>query len=307
MDIVSLPMRKLVVLIAAGALLLLAATAGANTVNVAITKNGYVPNSVTINKGDSVQFTNQDTSAHQVVFKTTTGVTCTANPLVIQPSASASCTFANPGNYSYSDPNVKGNTYRGTVTVNAPPESITLAAKPLLVTYGGKPTVSGTLSTLQAGQGIDVYGQPCGSNAAAKLATVPTATGGVFSYVASPLQTTVYTAKIRATTSNAVTVKVAPALRLTRPALHKFVLRVSAAQSFAGKYASFQRYNGTLRRWVAVKTLTLKASTAGVAPTVLSTVTFRSTIKSRLRVRVVMGAAQVGGCYAPGVSNTIYS
>ena len=84
-------------------------------------------------------------------------------------------------------------------------------------------------------------------------------------------------------------------------------LRVSGAQSFAGKYASFQRYNGTLRRWVALKSVPLKASTAGVAPTVLSTVSFRSTVKARLRVRVALGQAQVGGCYAPGLSNTIYS
>jgi plastocyanin len=300
-------MRTLAALLAAGAVLALSAAAGAKTVTVAITKNGYVPSSVTIAQGDTVDFANQDTSAHQIVFKQTTGVTCTANPLVIQPATSASCTFAKAGSFSYSDPNVKGNTYRGSITVTAPPESINLTAKPLLVTYGGKPTVSGTLSTQQAGQNIDVYGQPCGSNAAAKLATVPTTTGGAFSYVASPLQNTVYTAKKQATTSNAVTVRVRPALRLTRPALHRFALRVSGAQSFAGKYASFQRYNGTLGRWVAVKTLTLKASTAGVAPTVLSTVSFRSTIKTRLRVRVVMGQAQVGTCYAPGLSNTIYS
>jgi plastocyanin len=300
-------MRKLAVLTAAGLLLFAGAASGAKTVAVAITKNGYVPSSVTIAQGDTVQWTNQDTAAHQIVLKQTNGVTCTANPLVIQPNASASCTFAQAGSFSYSDPNVKGNTYRGSITVTAPPESITLSAKPLLVVYGGKPTVSGTLSTQQAGQSIDVYGQACGSNAAAKLGTVATTTGGAFSYVASPLQNTVYTARIRATTSNAVTVRVRPALRLTRPALHRFVLRVSAAQSFAGKYASFQRYNGTLGRWVAVKTLTLKASTAGVAPTVLSTASFRSLIKTRLRVRVVMGAAQVGGCYAPGLSNTIYS
>jgi plastocyanin len=300
-------MRKLTVLVAAGVLLLVTSASAAKTVTVAITKNGYVPSSVTIAQGDTVQWTNQDTSAHQIVLKQTNGVTCTANPLVAQPSASVSCTFAQAGNFSYSDPNVKGNTYRGSITVTAPPESITLAAKPVLVTYGGKPTVSGTLSTQQAGQSIDVYGQPCGSSAATKLTTVATTTGGAFTYAASPLQNTVYTAKLRATTSNAVTVKVRPALRLTRPALHRFALRVSAAQSFAGKYASFQRYDGTLRRWVAVKTLTLKASTAGVAPTVLSTASWRSLIKTRLRVRVVMGAAQVGGCYAPGLSNTIYS
>jgi plastocyanin len=297
-------MRKLLALIAAGALLLISATAAANTVTVAITKNGYVPSSVTIVKGDTVQFTNQDTAAHQIDFKSTTGVSCTANPLVVQPSASASCTFANPGSYSYSDPNVKGNTYRGTITVNAPPTTIALAANPVLLVYGGRTTLTGTVTNLPAGQNVDLEAQACGSNAATRLGSFP----GNFSYLTAPLQNTVYTGKLRTTaTSNAVTVRVRPALRLTKVAPHRFALRVSAAQSFAGKYAGFQRYNGTLKRWVAVKTLTLKASTAGVAPTVLSTAAWRSSIAARLRVRVVMGAAQVGTCYAPGLSNTISS
>lgn len=299
----SLPMRKLLILIAAGALLLISATAAANTVTVAITKNGYVPSQVTINKGDTVQFTNQDTAAHQVDFKTTTGVTCTANPLVIQPTASASCTFANTGSYSYSDPNVKGNTYRGTITVNAPPTTITVAANPVLMIFGGRTAVTGTIANLPAGQNVDLEAQPCGSNAATKLGSFP----GTFSYTTSPQQNTVYTGKSRTTTSNAVTVRVRPALQLSKVAPHRFALRVSAAQSFAGKYAGFQRYNGTLKRWVAVRTLTLKASTAGVAPTVLSTAAWRSSIAARVRVRVVMGAAQVGTCYAPGLSNTISS
>jgi len=300
-------MRKLLLLLAALGVLAVSGAAGAKTVTVTITKNGYVPKTVTIVQGDTVQFTNGDTVAHQVVFKTTTGVTCTPNPLVIQPAASGTCTFANAGSYSYSDPNVKGNTYRGSITVTAPPESLSLTGKPAILIFGAKVTLAGTLSTQKVGENIDILAQPCGTNAATKLATVATTTGGAFTYTAAALQNTAYTSKLRATTSNAVTVRVRPALRLVKVAAHRFSLRVSGAQSFAGKYASFQRYNGTLGRWVAVKTVTLKASTAGVAPTVLSTASFRSTIKARLRVRVALGQAQVGSCYAPGLSNAIYS
>ncbi len=300
-------MRKLLVLLAALGLLALSGSAGAKTVAVTITKNGYVPKAVTIVQGDTVQFTNGDTVAHQIVFKSTTGVTCTANPLVIQPAASGSCTFANAGNYSYSDPNFKGNTFRGSITATAPPESISLTGKPAILTYGAKVALAGTLSTQKVGENIDILAQPCGTNAAAKLTTVATTTGGAFTYTAAPLQNTTYSSKLRSTTSNAVSVRVRPALRLVKVAAHRYSLRVSAAQSFGGKYASFQRYNGTLGRWVAVKSVLLKASTAGVAPTVLSTASFRSTIKARLRVRVALGQAQVGGCYAPGLSNTILS
>jgi plastocyanin len=278
----------------------------AKTVTVTITKNGYVPNSLSIVQGDTVQFTNSDTVAHQVEFKQTTGVTCSPNPFIIQPAGSGTCTFANAGNYSYSDPNFKGNTYRGSITVAAPPESLTLAAKPLLLIYGGKVALSGALSTQKTGENIDVLGQQCGSNGASKLATVQTTTAGAYTSSAQPLANTAYTAKHQNTSSPAVSVRVRPRLALAKVAAHRFSLKATAAESLAGKYASFQRYNGTLKRWVAVKTLVLKAGTAA-APAMLSTVSFRSTVKTGLRVRATIAQAQVGSCYAPGISNTIKS
>jgi hypothetical protein len=191
------------------------------------------------------------------------------------------------------------------VKVTAAPESLTLAAAPQRVVYGAKVTLSGTLSTHKTGENVDVLAQACGASAATKLMTVQTTTNGAFSAIVQPLMNTTYTTKVRNTTSNAATGSVRPSLRLGKLAPHRYSLRVSAAQSFAGKYASFQRYNGT--RWVAVKTVLLRANTTGVAPTVLSTATFRSAIKARLRVRVVLGTAQVGTCYLPGISNTIRS
>ena len=98
-----------------------------------------------------------------------------------------------------------------------------------------------------------------------------------------------------------------PSLRLVKVARHKYTLRVSAAQSFAGKYATFQRYRATTKRWVKVKLVLLKANTTGVAPTVVTAATFRSGIKANVRVRVTLGARQVGSCYLAGRSNTIRS
>jgi hypothetical protein len=118
---------------------------------------------------------------------------------------------------------------------------------------------------------------------------------------------TAYTAKDKSLSSAAVTVRVRPSMRLVKVAAHRYTLRVSVGSSLAGKYASFQRYNGTLHRWVALKTVQLKASTAGIAPTVLSTASFRSTVRSGLRVRATLPQPQVGGCYAAGTSNTILS
>lgn len=300
-------MRKMILLAAVTALAVAVSSAAAKTVTVTITKNGYVPNSVAIGQGDTVQFMNSDTVAHQVTFKSTAGVTCSPNPLVLQPGANGSCTFQNAGNYSYSDPNAKGNTFRGTVTVAVAPASLSLTAKPVLVIYGSPVLLAGKLSTQQTGQNVDVLAQQCGAPSATKTATVQTTTGGVYSATVKPLMNTAYTTKFKAVASSVVTVRVRPRLRLARVAPHRYTLRVFGATSFAGKYASFQRYNSTLRRWVAVRTVLLKANSTGVAPTVITAGSFRSSVPGGLRVRVTLGQAQVGSCYAPGLSNTIRS
>lgn len=305
-------MRKLMLIAIAIASLAIAGAAIAKTVAVTITKNGYVPNAVTVAAGDTVQFTNSDTVAHQIVFKPTSGVTCVPNPLVLQPTQTGTCTFQTAGKYAYSDPNVKGNTFRGTVTIgsapNPPPaDTLTLAAKPQLVIYGGNVTLTGTLSNQKVDENVDVLAKPCGQTAQTKVTTVQTTTGGAYVAVVRPLKNTVYTVKVKSTTSPTVTAKVRPKLRLRKLAAHRYSLRVFAAQSFADKYGTFQRFNGTLGRWVTVKRVLLRANSTGVAPTVISSVTFRSTIRPLLKVRVVLPQLQVGGCYRPGRSNVIRS
>lgn len=300
-------MRNILILTVVLASLALAGAAGAKTVTVSITKNGYVPSSTTIAAGDVVQFTNSDTVAHQIVFKATTGVTCTPAGLVLQVGQSGSCTFSAAGSYTYDDPNVKGNTYRGSVTVTAPPETLTLAAAPQALAYGGKVTLTGVLSTHTVGENIDVLAQQCGQAAATKVATVQTATGGAFTAVVQPFANTTYTAKSKNTTSSAVAVKVKPQLRLTRLAAHRYSIRVVAGESMAGKYSAFQRYNSALSRWVTLKQVVLRASSTAAAPAVASSATFRSAVKARLKVRALITQAQVGTCYLAGVSNAVRS
>lgn len=300
-------MHKLILLVAVALVAISAGAAMAKTVTVTITKNGYVPSAATIAQGDTVQFANSDTVVHQVTFKSTAGVTCAPNPLVVQPGATGNCTFSTAGKYSYSDPNAKGNSFSGTITVTAAAASLSLTAHPLVVVYGGSSTVSGVLSTQKVGESIDVLAQQCGASAPTKLTTATTTTGGAYTTAVKPLMNTSYTAKDKSLSSSAVTVRVRPGMRLVKVAAHRYSLRVSAASSFAGKYASFQRYNGTLQRWVAVKTVALKASTSGVAPTVVSAATFRSTVAVKVRIRATLPQAQVGGCYAAGTSNTTVS
>jgi plastocyanin len=290
--------------------LILVGTAAANTVTVTVTKNGYVPRDVTLAVGDAVQFTNSDSAAHELRFKTTTGVACTPNPLVLQPTQSGSCTFVSPGTFSYDDPNAKGNTFRGTITVpgpTTPAATLSIASAPQMLLYAGKSTLSGTLSSLTVGENVDVMATACGQTASNKAATVQTTAGGLYAAVVQPLQTTAYTTKTKSATSATIVVKVKPRVQLSRVGAHRYLLRVSAGQSFAGHYGILQRYNGVFSRWVNVKRVLLRRNSTGVFPTVVSSAAFGSTVPSKRRIRVVLPQLQVGGCYLPGLSNTILS
>jgi plastocyanin len=293
--------------VALAALVLLApgATAVAKTFTVLITKNGYLPRNQSIVAEDTVTFTNSDSVAHQVTFKSSTGFACTPNPLVLQPTASGSCVFHTAGSYSYSDPNAKGKLFKGSIIVTTPPDSLTLSAKPLLLIFGGKVTGTGTVSTAKAGESVDVMALPCAATATQKVATVQTTTGGAYSFTVAPLANTAYTTQLRKAVSASSSIRVRPLLKLTRVAAHRYSLKVSSSESFAGKYVGLQRYNATTKKWAGVKVIPLKASKTGVAPAVVSVASFRSTVKTGLKIRVTMAQAQAGTCYAAGLSNTI--
>jgi plastocyanin len=280
------------------------ATAAATTVT--ITKTGYKPTSVSIFVGAAVVFTNGDTVAHTVSFKQTTGFQCTPTTLLMQPNGTGSCTFTGAGKFTFSDPVSKGKNFRGTVTVVINPTS-SLGVRPKAVIFGGKTTLSGTLTDKQSGESLQVLALQCGATNAGAVATITSTTGGAFSYQAQPLRHTVYSVKVKNAESSTVTAKVLPLLRLGKIARHRYTVHVSAAESFAGKIATFQRFNKAKKRWVKVKRVVLRADTTGVAPTVVTSATFRSGIKARQRVRVTLGARQVGSCYLAGRSNAIRS
>lgn len=299
-------MRKLLVLLI-GVVAVTASGAAAATQTVTISATGYKPTAVSITVGDSVVFDNKDTVAHTVAFKTTTGLHCSAAlPLAIAVGKSASCSFSNAGKFTFSDPAKKGNKFRGTVTVAASPTSGSLTLAPKSVVYGGKSTVAGKLASAQSGTAVQIQGTECGTTTSKLLATVNSTTGGKFSYVASPLKKTAYTAKVKGSTSPASTVEVQPRLQLKKVARHRYSVQVSSAESFAGKLATFQRYVISTKRWVKVKRVLLKANTTGVAPTVITSASFRSLVRAK-RVRVSLGPKQVGACYAAGRSNAIHS
>ena len=284
-----------------------AISAAAASKTVKITKSGYSPTTVSIVTGDAVVFANGDTVTHTVDFKPTTGIQCGSPlPLVVSAGQSASCTFSSAGTVRLTDPANKGKSFHGTVSV-APPPDVSLAVTPKSIVYGGKVTLSGKLVSQQSGQSLQVMAQACGASSATKLGNVTTGTGGAYTTTAAPLKQTSYTVKSKSSTSLAAAVGVQPLLKLRKVARHRFALKISAAQSFAGKFAAFQRYVVKTKRWRGVKQVLLKAGPTGTAPTVFTTAAFRSSLGAKLRVRMILKQAQAGACYEPGRSNTIRS
>jgi plastocyanin len=300
-------MRKLLMLAVAALAFTVTPAAGAATITISITKSGFTPSAATATTADTVQFSNTDTVAHQVAFKPTAGVTCSPSPFTLQPAQSGTCTFATAGAIAISDPTATGTTFQGTVTVTTPPapDTVSLFSDPQTVVYSGKVRLTGEFSGKQTGLDVAVLATPCGRTDATRAATVQTTSGGEYVVDLRTARNTVYTVQVKGATSSQVGVKVGPRLRLGRLGAHRYSLRVFAAQSFAGKYATFQRLSGS--RWISVKRVRLQRNPTHILPTVVSSVAFRWTSAARPRVRAILPAAQAGSCYLPGTSNDIRS
>jgi plastocyanin len=300
-------MRKLI-LLAGVVALLAAAPAPAKTVAVDISKLGFVPAAVTVQTGDAVVWTNKDTTNHQVV--------CTKCPFtspVLAPGQTFQFTFTKAAKFTVIDPLNKNK--RGTVTVNQAPATVTLTPSPRVATYGTATTLSGTLSTGQANQKVDVLAQACGENASKPVATVTTTTGGAFTYKAQPTLKTSYQARYKPATGPAVTsavgaVSIRPVLSLKRTARFSFSAKVVSAQSFVGKAAVVQRYVALRRKWRTVKTVffgTRAAVTAPLPGSTVSSVAFKLRLARGVKMRAILPPGQAAPCYAPATSPTIRS
>jgi len=289
-------MRKLILLLGMAAALVAIGPAATADRPIVISAAGFSPRNVTINAGDAVTWSNTDTRAHQVVVARG----CT---IVVQPASTGTCTFATAGRFDYREPTRSGGAWRGTITVRASARAVTIAATPKVVTYLAATTLSGGTAPAQANERVAVTGQACGTTSFASIATVTTTTTGAWTLVVRPQKTTVYDAAWRGATAR-TTVSVRPRMTLRKLTRGRFVVRVSAAQSFAGKIAVLQRYNARTASWVRVRYVTLRV-VGGTAPTVISGATVRTSLRVGTRVRAVIGAAQVAPCYVAGTSNVV--
>ena len=292
-------MRKLIIVVATLGALAVAPSAVAANLNVAITKVGFVPGSLTIQQGDSVTWTNSDTANHQVASKDAGFASG-----ILKPTDTYSYTFTKAGKFTVTDPLARNSKMMVTVAAVAG-GTVSLQVAPGVVTFGGRVTLSGTLSTQRSGEQLTVEAQACGESSFTRLTSVTTTTGGAFSVAVQPLKNTTYQVRYKNQTSSPVSARVRPRLTLGKIAPQRFTVTVRASDSLAGKVVSVQRWNAATLRWVAVRSAILRANSSGVAPTVVSSVTFTLKVKARTKLRVVIGAAQAGSCYAPSSSNAV--
>jgi plastocyanin len=296
---ISLTVRRNVVVAFAGALSLVAlSSATAADRAVTITAAGFTPSAVTIAAGDSITWRNGDTKVHQVV------VDKTPCSLTIQTGASASCTFLAGGKFNYRDPSAVGAKFRGTVTVTGPRTAVTVASSRRAVPFAAPYTLTGVVSSQEAGQAVSVLAQACGQTMFARVGDATTTAGGRWTFTVKPRLNTTYRARWRATESPAVAANVRPSLRLTR-ARGRFAVRVTAAQSFTRKLVLLQRYRPAVRRWSTLKSVKLGPSRTPVAGTLVTSAGFRTRVRRGWRVRAFLPQPQAGTCYVASTSNTL--
>jgi plastocyanin len=235
--------------------LALSPSAGAAVVDIRIDRTGFVPTSVTINAGDTVRWTNRDTADHQVVSETGAFVSA-----ILKAGQSYSFTFPNGGTFRYRDGLKPAE--RGTVVVNAPPPSVTMAATPTIVVYGGQTHLVGTVSSKAAGDQLTIVQSVQGA-AATQLTVATTAAGGAFDVPVAPAIQTTYTAQYRGAASSGVIVQVRPKLTLMPNGRGWFRTSATGAHTFAGRWVYLQRRSG-FGQWVSVGRYRLGAASGRI-------------------------------------------
>jgi plastocyanin len=281
-------MKRLLMLpLALVATLVVAASAGADTKTVQITKSGFTPTATTITVGDTVTWHNADSANHQVVANDGSF----ASP-VLKPTETYSFTFQKAGKVNYHDALATGN--RGSVTVSAPAANVTLDSAAQRVIYGNSTRLSGVVTNQLVSEPVMLTSEPYGKGTQS-LATTTTAANGAFTFGVSPTIQTSYTAHWRTTNSNPVTVNVAPRVGFGLSG-SRYVAKVTSDLTYGGRWVLVQRRNA-LGGWHSVKRVFLGANSRAV---------FRMKLPhGRSVLRLVLPESQAGAGYVQGLSRLL--
>ena len=262
--------------------------AGLATKNVNIRSTGFAPRNVTINGGDTVQWKNVDTVAHQVVANNGSF----ASGLLARNAVYAK-RLDTPGLYNYHDglhPSLKGS-----VRVVGAPPSVTVGVTPPIVTWGTSVRLSGQITPAAVGDMVAIFAQPYPQASFVKIADVQTTTNGVYDFTYQPQILTAFKAQWKGKTSAVVQVGIAPQLSLVKIG-RWWVTRARAAKSFSGRFVYAQRLNA-FGQWVSLRKVVLNQQSAQRFKLVLP--------RGRSLVRVYMTTNQAGAGYLFSASRNL--
>jgi plastocyanin len=280
-------MKRLLMLpIAVLAAILVAVTAGAATQTVQVTRNGFTPQSATVNVGDTVTWHNADTTNHQVVADDGSF----ASP-VLHPDQTYSHVFSSAGTEKYYDALAK--THTGTITITGAAPAITMSSGLSTVVYGSGTTLSGSISSNLASEPVTLTAQAYGKSSQS-IDQVTTTSSGDFQFSVSPTIRTSYQSHWRTADSSTVTVNVAPRIGFSRSG-RLFIAKATSDLAYSGHFVWMQRHYGF--GWKSVKRVFLGANSRAVF-------TYNAP-RGRTMLRLVMPSGQVGAGYVAGLSRTI--
>jgi plastocyanin len=284
-------MRKLLTITAAVCVLGAggyAAAGGLALKNVNIRSTGFSPRTVTVNGGDTVQWKNLDTVAHQVVAN---------NGSFASGALARNATYARrmdtPGTYGYRD--ALHPSLRGTVRVVGPPPSVSIGVSAPILTWGNGVRLTGAISPAAVGDTVVLYARPYPLQSFIEIGRVQTTTNGVYDFSHRPEILTTYRATWKGKTTAEVQTAIAPQLSLVKIG-NWFVTRARAAKSFSGRWVYAQRLN-SFGQWVSLRKVTLNRQSAQRFKLELP--------RGRSLIRVYMTTNQAGAGYIFSASQNI--
>jgi plastocyanin len=269
------------------AALTVAGAIGAATTTIQITKNGFTPGTVTVAAGDTVTWHNADTHTHQVVADNG----AFASP-ALAAGASWSYTANKSGKFTYRD--AYATTHKGTLTVNAPPATLQLTPSLNTVIYGSSTQLNGQVSNQLTNQPVTLTAQAYGKSIQSVQSTT-TQTNGSFIFGVTPTISTTYAAHWRTSTSNPVTVNVAPRVGFGQNG-SLFVAKVTSDIGYSGHFVLVQKRqaNGT---WYSFKHVYLGDANRA---------TFRIAVpKGHYVLRLLLPSSQAGLGYVASASRLV--
>jgi plastocyanin len=247
-------MRKvLLLLVAIAGVVAATVSLAAVTRVVAIRPAGFVPATRTIQTGDSIRWRNDDTVNHQVVADNGHF----ASP-VLRPRQSYTRVFETAGTFRYRDALEPAE--RGTIVVQGPPPSVSIALSQGTVFYGAGIRLTGFISSGAPNQRVEIWGRPFNQASFVKLADVLTVTAGGYDWSTVPQTLSYYFARWGNRTSAMVSVGVRPRMTLIRRAPW-FVTSAKVGTPLAGRWVYVQR-RSSLNQWVNIKKVRLGSSGA---------------------------------------------